>query len=360
MAAELQAGRLPGEFPPLLNQLLYKPDRNRPETKALEAACSETGLSVPRLLQRCGALPATHDYHLGRFLFEYFPHGTDFPEFTPPSEIGTLPVAEVRAFSIDDAQTTEIDDAFSVTPRSDGGMRVGIHIAAPGLGIRPDSDLGRMARGRLSTVYMPGRKITMLPDSVVGHFTLGAGNTVPAISLYLDVGADFTVTGHETRLERIPVVANLRHHDIEPVFNEQTLSDGLGEFPFRDELQRLWELATVLEAGRGKPSATPQQKDYSFSVDWDATGGDGPGRINEHLVIQEIDVLFGNAQNLVDGVLGRAPDILAAREKMDDAKRTAVGAADAGAGGGRAREQKPERPPAGRGYGHAARQWPLR
>jgi exoribonuclease-2 len=280
MAAELQAGRLPGEFPPLLNQLLYKPDRNRPETKALEAACGETGLSVPRLLQRCGALPATHDYHLGRFLFEYFPHGTDFPEFTPPSEIGTLPVAEVRAFSIDDAQTTEIDDAFSVTPRSDGGMRVGIHIAAPGLGIRPDSDLGRMARGRLSTVYMPGRKITMLPDSVVGHFTLGAGNTVPAISLYLDVGADFTVTGHETRLERVPVVANLRHHDIEPVFNEQTLSDGLGEFPFCDELQRLWELATVLEAGRGKPSATPQQKDYSFSVDWDATGGDGPGRVD--------------------------------------------------------------------------------
>ncbi len=148
MVAELQAGTLPAEFSPLLNQLIYKPDRNRPETKALEAACGETGLSVPRLLQHCGALPATHDYHLGRFLFEYFPQGTDFPNFAAPTEIGDLPVAEVRAFSIDDAQTTEIDDAFSVTPRGDGGMRVGIHIAAPGLGIRPDSDLGRIARRR--------------------------------------------------------------------------------------------------------------------------------------------------------------------------------------------------------------------
>jgi exoribonuclease II len=280
MAAELQSAKLPAEFAPLLEQLLYKPDRNRPETKALEAACAETGLSVPRLLLRCGAIPATHDYHLGRFLFEYFPQGTEFADFAPPTEIGELPVAEVRAFSIDDAQTTEIDDAFSVEVRSDGGMRVGIHIAAPGLGIRPDSDLGRIARGRLSTVYMPGRKITMLPDSVVGHFTLGEGQTVPAVSLYLDVAADLAVTGHETRLERVPVVANLRHHDIEPVFNEATLAGGLGDFPFSNELLRLWELATVLEAGRGKPSATPQQKDYNFTVDWDTADEDGPGRVD--------------------------------------------------------------------------------
>jgi len=280
MVAELTGGTLPAEFPPLLSQLIYKPDRNRPETKAMETACAETGLSVPRLLQRCGAIPATHDYHLGRFLFEYFPQGTDFPDFAAPAEIGDLPVADVRAFSIDDAQTTEIDDAFSVVVRPDGGMRVGIHIAAPGLGIAPDSDLGRIARSRLSTVYMPGRKITMLPDSVVGHFTLGEGTTVPAVSLYLDVGPDLAVAGHETRLEHVPVVANLRHHDIEPVFNETTLAEGLGEFPFRDELTRLWELATVLEAGRGKPSTTPQQKDYNFVVDWTQNTADGAGRID--------------------------------------------------------------------------------
>jgi exoribonuclease II len=280
MVEELKAGSLPPEFSPLLAQLLYQPDRNRPETKALETACAETGLSVPRLMLNCGAITGTHDYHLGRFLFEYFPQGTEFPGFAGPDEIGDLPVAQVAAFSIDDAHTTEIDDAFSVTPHPDGGMRVGIHIAAPGLGIRPDSDLGRIARNRLSTVYMPGRKITMLPDAIVEHFTLGEGKTVPAVSLYLDVGADLAVTRQETRLERVPVVANLRHHDIEPLFNEQTLAEGLGEFTFRDELKRLWELATVLEAGRGKPSATPQQKDYSFVVDWNTTTTDGPGRVD--------------------------------------------------------------------------------
>ncbi|MBU0753127.1 MAG: RNB domain-containing ribonuclease [Gammaproteobacteria bacterium] len=285
MAGELKAGTLPTEFAPLLRELLYKPDRNKPETKALEAACAETAQSVPRLLEKCGGISDTHEYHLGRFLFEYFPQGkggTGFGEFAPPAgQQEELPEANVRAFSIDDAHTTEIDDAFSLVSLADGGMRVGIHIAAPGLGIAPDSDLGRIARNRLSTVYMPGRKITMLPEDVVERFTLAAGHTVPAVSLYLDVAADLRILASETRLERVPVVANLRHHDIEPLFNEETLADdgpGLPDFPFRDELKRLWELATVLEAGRGA-AGKQNRKDYNFVVDWSAATAQGTGRI---------------------------------------------------------------------------------
>ena len=283
MVGELKAGHLPTEFAPILSQLIYKPDRNRGETKALEAACGETGKSAARLLFDCGALPSTHDYHLGRFLFEFFPEGkggTGFAPFAAPVEPADLPLAAVQAFSVDDAHTTEIDDAFSVTPKPEGGWQVGIHIAAPGLGFGPDSDLGRITRERLSTVYMPGRKITMLPEEVVEHFTLAAGQTVPAVSLYLDVTSDLRLLGHETRMERVPIVANLRHHDIEPVFNAATLADGLGEFPYRDELKLLWEFAQVLEAGRGKPSDTGNRKDYNFIVDWEADSGNAaePGK----------------------------------------------------------------------------------
>jgi exoribonuclease-2 len=276
MVEELKSGRLPAEFAPVLPQLIYKPDRNRGETKALEAACGETGKSAARLLFDCGALPSTHDYHLGRFLFEFFPEskgGTGFGDFAAPVEPAGLPLATVAAFSVDDAHTTEIDDAFSVTAKPDGGWQIGIHIAAPGLGFAPDSDLGRIARERLSTVYMPGRKITMLPENIVEHFTLAAGHTVAAISLYLDVAADYRLLGHQTRMEQVPIVANLRHHDIEPVFNETTLTEGLPDFPYRDELKLLWEFAQVLEAGRGKPSDNGTRKDYNFIVDWDADSG---------------------------------------------------------------------------------------
>ncbi|MBA3032044.1 MAG: RNB domain-containing ribonuclease [Gammaproteobacteria bacterium] len=289
MADELKAGQLPAEFAPLLNQLLYKPDRNRPETKALEAACAELGKSPERLLHSCGALPDSHAYHLGRFLFEHFPAGhdgaggTNFPAYADAVDPPDLPLAEVRAFSIDDAHTTEIDDAFSLTVNADGSLRVGIHIAAPSLGFGPDSDLGRIARSRLSTVYMPGRKITMLPEDVIESHTLDAGHNVPALSLYLDVASDLRVLGHETKIECVPVVANLRHHDIEPVFNTETLATGLPDFPFRDELKCLWELATVLEAARGQGSQSPakqNRKDYSFVVDWDAETSQGRGRVS--------------------------------------------------------------------------------
>jgi exoribonuclease-2 len=279
MAEELKAGRLPPEFPPQLTQLLYKPDRNRPETKALEAACADCGETPEHLLARCGALADSHSFHLGRFLFEHFKDGTDFPAYADAVDPDDLPVANVQAFSIDDAHTTEIDDAFSLTAQPDGGMRVGIHIAAPCLGFRPDSDLGRIARDRLSTVYMPGRKITMLPEAVIDSHTLAAGQMVPALSLYLDVASDLRVLGHETKIEAVPVVANLRHHDIEPVFNAETLATGLGEFPWRDELKRLWEFATVLEAGRGQPATNQNRKDYNFRVDWETATPQGQGRV---------------------------------------------------------------------------------
>ncbi|MBL8489365.1 MAG: RNB domain-containing ribonuclease, partial [Rhodocyclaceae bacterium] len=154
-----------------------------------------------------------------------------------------------------------------------------IHIAAPGLAFGPDSDLGRMARDRLSTVYMPGRKITMLPEAVVERFTLAAGREVPAVSLYLEVAPDLRILSRESRIERVPIVANLRHHDVEPLFNAETLAAGLADFPFRDELKRLWELATVLEAGRGA-AGQQNRKDYAYRVDWEQTTACGAGRIH--------------------------------------------------------------------------------
>jgi exoribonuclease-2 len=289
MSRELVAGTLPPEFAPLLQQLLYKPDRNRLETKALEAACAETHLSVPKLLAHCQAFASSHEYHLGRFLFEYFPKGTDFPahEFSP-GDFAELPLAEAQAFSIDDASTTEIDDALSVTPRAQdagGGWRIGIHIAAPGLSVTPENALGAIARNRLSTVYMPGHKITMLPEAVVDAFTLAEGRICPTLSYYLDVAPDLRITGQESRLERIRIAANLRHHDIESVFNDETLAagdkSGLSDFPYRDELFLLWQLATVLEAGRGKPSAHRGQKDFNYRIDWEREGVD-PGFKDAH------------------------------------------------------------------------------
>lgn len=267
-ATQLGRGELPPDFSPLLPQLLYQPDRNRPETKALEKACDSAGLSPPKLIERCGALPSSHDYHLNRFLFEHFPKGTDFSKGLDVAEPPDLPLASVAAFSLDDAATTEIDDAFSLTPLDSGRLRIGIHIAAPGLGFAPRSPLGAVARERLSTVYMPGNKITMLPPAVIARFTLAEGRTCPALSLYLDVrGDDFTVENRHTCVECVPIAANLRHHAVEALDAAFLAGNVPMDIPFAGELKTLWKFALALEQARGKQTAATERPDYNFQIE---------------------------------------------------------------------------------------------
>ncbi len=246
-------------------RLLYKPDKNTLPWKALDAACSETGQPPMQLLAACGAFPDTEALHRAQFLLEYFPKGTSFPDIAEPFDPPGLPEAAIAAFSIDDAATTEIDDAFSLQFKPEGGAIVGIHIACPALGIAPGSQLDDIARNRLSTVYFPGDKITMLPDAVIRHYTLVEGQHCPALSLYLDVGTDFSIQNMETRLEAVRIAANLRHENLDTQFNEDTIG-AAGDYAYKRELEWLWGLASTLEAARGATNQTNRQ-DYNFKIE---------------------------------------------------------------------------------------------
>lgn len=267
LAAELAAFRLPPDYASLIPRILIAPDKNTLEYKALEEAAAATGLSQLRLIERCGAIPSTLEFHRMSFTLEWFPRGTDFAPVTEPIDPPELPLAGVRAFSMDDEATTEIDDALSIQWRNDGGARVGIHIAAPALGIAPGSELDRVARERLSTVYFPGDKITMLPETLIHHYTLGEAHDCPALSLYVDVGPDLRVLGTETKLEQVHIADNLRHETLEAQFNDATLKNSdFPDYPYRRELEWLHDFAAVLEAGRGK-TETVDRVDYSFKIE---------------------------------------------------------------------------------------------
>jgi len=267
--AQLARFECPSEIGALRDELLYAPDRNKPETRAFEQACRETGLAPARLFERCGLLPDAHEFHLNRFLHEFFPRGTRFPAHAVPALPGDLPLAEAPAFSLDDGGTTEIDDAFSVRRLPSGELRIGIHIAAPALAIAPGSALDAIARERLSTAYMPGRKFTMLPDDVVERLSLDAGGERTAVSLYFDaVEGEPGVRVRHTRLERVPIAANLRHAQYD-VLNQAFETGGRVGLPHEDDLRSLWRVAEALEAKRGRPSTGAATLDYNFSVEGD-------------------------------------------------------------------------------------------
>ena len=268
--SELKGGGLPEDWREKVPYLAFKPDKNSTEYKALDQAAYELQLSSLSLLQRVGAFASVKDIHRTRFLVEWFPRGTGFEPIAVPELPEDLPTATARAFSIDDSMTTEIDDAFSVQWLTDRQVKIGVHIAAPGSGFAPDSALDTVARKRLSTVYMPGEKITMLPEAVVDAFTLAQGRTCPALSLYaeFDLGTGQCLS-RQTVLEQVLIEANLRHDELDQIITEATLADTSTEFPFKRELQVLWQLTQILaqqrEQLRGKPEPR-NRTDFTFRV----------------------------------------------------------------------------------------------
>ena len=271
---QLKQNQLPEQFKALALQLLFKPEKNSIEYKALAEACDAMQTTAQRMMLANGGLASAKDLHLSKFLFENFPKGLAFPSIAIPSLPDNLPVANVQAFSIDDVTTTEIDDAFSVVKLPDNKIQVGIHIAAPSLGIKRGDALDAIARSRMSTVYMPGDKITMLPDELVATYTLGAGQTRPALSLYVILNTeDWSVVSTESKVEAVPMSANLRLNDLETVVTEENLDNDAGEYPHKEDIAMIWQWALVLEKARmakresfGLKAEQTNRVDFNFYV----------------------------------------------------------------------------------------------
>ena len=297
----LARGELPEEFRPHVPMLLYKPDRNLIETKAMEEAAVKCKVSSVLLLERCGAIPSSEEYHYGRLLFEHFPEGAEFSlQDTNLPAHENLVLALVHAFSIDDVTTTEIDDAFTVRMAASGRMEIGIHIAAPALGVAAGGEVDREAARRLSTVYMPGRKVTMLPKAAISHYTLSEGRDCPALSLYLEVDEQLNVVASRSVVERVHIAANLRHDELEKLFNEETLERGLGTFAFSEELRFLHSFASHVEAVRGRSELPrPVNMDYSFYVEDDRV------RIVERKRGSPMELLVSEMMILVNSTWGQ-------------------------------------------------------
>ena len=308
---ELVGGTFPETLKSSAKQLLFSPDKNTSAYKALIAACTETGESPAQLMIRCGAIDSPLAYHQGLFLKAHFPNGADHnpavgvDQAAYASAIAELPVAQVLAFSIDDSGTTEIDDALSVTS-IEGGHRIGIHIAAPGLAIAKDDPLDQVARNRMSTAYFPGDKITMLPDSVIEQFSLDEGMPRPALSIYVDIDSQGVVNREtlQMRAEMVPMAANLRLEDIEHLVSEESLADESASYPYRKELAILWQAAKHLHAGRQeKRVANGLRAEQLGLVDPNALARDFHFQIQEVDGVQRVDILPRQRGSILDTIV---------------------------------------------------------
>jgi len=104
----------------------------------------------------------------------------------------------LACYAVDDAETTEIDDALSFEAVAGDRFRIGVHIADPGPYIPPGGLLDQMARDRATTFYLPEERILMLPPALSESLaSLLAGETRTALSFLFELDAAGTVHSSE-------------------------------------------------------------------------------------------------------------------------------------------------------------------
>ena len=305
---QLVAGQLPERIGEVASTFLVKPDKNTLEWKAFEAAVKERGTTPEQLLLDVGAWPHPLKLHRDRFFATHFPKGTQFQSADIPELNLELPEANVEAYSIDDITTTEVDDALSVTPLGNDQVQIGIHIAAPGLLVKRDNELDQMARKRMSTVYMPGQKIPMLPDEIIETFSLDAGQSRPALSLYVTTDLrSGEILETQTRLDRITVKENLRHNWLDADVTEAALEDPSAPLPYAHWLRPLWQFSRHLnaqrEALRGKPENN-NRVEYMFYLEGEPDDPDSIVKLTPRQRNAPLDRLIAEYMILTNNLWG--------------------------------------------------------
>ncbi|GGO35416.1 ribonuclease II [Deinococcus humi] len=126
----------------------------------------------------------------------------DVPDFAPEER---LDLTHLGAYAIDDEGNRDPDDAVGIEPLEGGLTRLWVHVADVAALVPPDSPLDLEARARGATLYLPDQTIGMLPDALVEKTGLGLHETMPALSISLDLDADGNADAVDVALTTVRV-----------------------------------------------------------------------------------------------------------------------------------------------------------
>ena len=118
--------------------------------------------------KRCAkALLYAKDIHT-RFPEKVRDEAKKFEDMTVSEEDckGRMDLRALPIFTIDSAETKDIDDAVSLTRLSGGGYELGVHIADVSHYVKPGSELNEEAFNRATSVYYADQVVPMLPKSL--------------------------------------------------------------------------------------------------------------------------------------------------------------------------------------------------
>ena len=165
------------------------------------------------------------------------------PEFTSECP-GYQDLTSLFTFTIDDADTTEIDDALSISEHA-GVVRIGVHITDVGFFAPPDSILDKAALTRGTTVYLPRGKLPMLPESLSeDRASLVAGQVRPTLNFFVTVDETGKIINEQIQRGFINVGRRLSYAEAD------TLLRGEEQTPLATGLRQLFQIAQARKALR--------------------------------------------------------------------------------------------------------------
>lgn len=104
-------------------------------------------------------------------------------DFPPDRDTHRLDLTGLKAYTIDDESTCEIDDGLSLEFLEEGRQRIWVHIADPTRWLEPGDELDLEARRRCTTLYLPTGMIPMFPPELAtGPMSLTQGRICTALS----------------------------------------------------------------------------------------------------------------------------------------------------------------------------------
>lgn len=207
------------------------------------------------------------------------------------------PLAEgVEAFSIDDEDSEDFDDALSVSSL-ETGYRIGIHISAVAARIPFGSELYQEAARRVSSLYLAPGVTPLLPEELSNQeLSLVSGSDKACLSFYVETDLEYQIQACQFRLERVKIKDNFSYSGIDRLLH-------------KDPFDTLRKFSSALSAERGNQVQTRIPKEVGWYVHTDGKrirlrriDHNSPARI----LIEELMVLFN--RNFADyAVLHQIP-----------------------------------------------------
>ena len=194
------------------------------------------------------------------------------------------------ACSIDDSETKEVDDALTLEPLGKG-WRVGIHIADLAAFITPLSDLDILGRKRTISAYMPSGTITMLPPRISCDLaSLTEGEVRPAVSLFADFDADYTMTANRFARTLIRVKKRLTYEEADLLMEENP------EEPVGHSVRTLYSIAGTLFQKRLESNAFMiDRPEYKIRLEErEITIKKLNNRLKSQTIVQESMILYNS------------------------------------------------------------------